>query len=73
MNKNIIEIAKEAKEAFLKAMNLDDNVKNLIGPGVERKILFTAYHNKNINDQRLMELGIERAENFNHVKKLLLK
>lgn len=54
-------------------IRIDDNVKNLIGPGVERKILFTAYHNKNINDQRLMELGIERAENFNHVKKLLLK
>ena len=54
-------------------IRIDDNIKNLYGPNVERKILFTAYHNKNIKDERLKELGIERAEDFNHVKKLLLK
>lgn len=54
-------------------VRIDDNIKNLYGPGVERKILYTAYHNRDISDEELSKKGIERAENFNHVKRLLLK
>lgn len=54
-------------------IRIDDNIKNLNGPGIERKFLYTAYHNRNISKQELESQNIERIDNWNHVKKLLLK
>lgn len=54
-------------------IRIDDNIKNLEGPNTERKILYTAYHNKDISIEDLEKNGIERADNFMHVKRLLLK
>lgn len=54
-------------------IRIDDNIYNLNGPGTERKILYTAYHNKNISKESLDKQKIERVQDWKHVKKLLLK
>ncbi|MDD2625415.1 MAG: hypothetical protein GX032_01690 [Tenericutes bacterium] len=50
-------------------VKIDDKEENL--EGAEKKILFTAYHNKNISDEELKTKAIERALNWLDVKKLL--
>lgn len=52
-------------------VRIDDRVDNL--DGAETKILYTAYHNKDIDSVILQQQRIERAENWLDVKKLLLK
>lgn len=49
---------------------VDDRVDNL--EGANKKILYTAYHNKNINPEILLKQGVDRAKNWLDVKKLLL-
>jgi len=52
-------------------IRLDDSIHHLSGG--EIKLLYTAYHNKNISDTLLQRDGIERADDWLDVKKLLLK
>ncbi|MDD2409833.1 MAG: hypothetical protein PHD03_03850 [Bacilli bacterium] len=52
-------------------IRIDDKVDNL--DGAERKLLYTAYHNRDISNKILQSQGIERAEDWLEVKKLLLK
>ena len=52
-------------------IRIDDKVDNLYGDG-ETKILFTAYHNKYIKKEELEKLGIQRANNWKEIKKILL-
>lgn len=52
-------------------IKVDDRLDNLGDASL--KILFSAYHNKGINDEQLKESGIYRADGFGDVKKLLKK
>ncbi len=51
-------------------IKIDDMVKNL--KNAETKILFTAYHNRNISKEELDGLGIIRADSWLDVKRILL-
>ena len=50
---------------------IDDRINNL--EGAKRKLLFTVHHNQNISNDELQSEGIERADDWLHIKKLLLK
>ena len=52
-------------------VRIDDRMDNLIG--ADRKILFSAFHNMEIEESILKEENIERANDWLDVKKLLLK
>jgi len=51
---------------------IDDRMKH-ISYGAERKILFSAYHNQDISSDDLERKGIEWADDWLHIKRLLLK
>lgn len=51
-------------------IKIDDRIDNL--NGAKTKILFTAYHNKNISDETLEKEGIKRANSWYDIEKLLL-
>ena len=52
-------------------IKIDDKLDNLIG--AETKILYTAYHNKNISDEKLKKSNIVRVNNWMDIKNILLK
>lgn len=52
-------------------IKIDDRVDNL--GGVEKKILYTAYHNIDISNSELNYQEIERADGWLDIKKILLK
>ena len=52
-------------------IKIDDRIDNLIN--TQRKILFTAYHNKDLEDFNLEKQNIERAKDWYDVKRKLLK
>lgn len=52
-------------------IKIDDKIENLINGDV--KILYSAYHNRNISDKELKKLGIIRANNWLEIKKILLE
>ncbi len=58
------------KELLHADIKIDDRIDNLVNG--TKKILFTAYHNKNVSDDELTEKGIERAINWLDVAKKLL-
>lgn len=49
---------------------IDDKIENLAGGDI--KILYTAYHNKNISDEELKKLGIIRAKDWLDIKRILI-
>lgn len=51
-------------------VKIDDKIENLVNG--EIKILFTAYHNKNISEEELKKVGIIRANDWIDVKEILL-
>ncbi len=51
-------------------IKIDDRIDNLVN--ARRKILFTAYHNENISDEELKKKGIERANSWLDIKRMLL-
>lgn len=51
-------------------IKIDDIVRNL--KNAEMKILYTAYHNKNISDEELKLKNIIRANNWKDIEKILL-
>ncbi len=51
-------------------VRIDDRIDNLKGEGI--KLLYTAYHNKNIPDEELKEQGIERVNNWLEIKNKLI-
>lgn len=51
-------------------IKIDDRLDNLYG--AERKLLFTAYHNFKISDEKLKEFGAERVMNWNAIREILL-
>jgi len=50
---------------------IDDKVSNL-SPHVSQKLLFTAWHNKNISDAELFKQGITRVNNWSDIASKLL-
>lgn len=52
-------------------IKIDDRVDNL--ENCSRKILFSAFHNQNIDNESLYAMGIERADNWYDVKKKLIR
>ena len=52
-------------------IKIDDKIENLVNGDI--KILFTAYHNKNISDEELKNQGIIRAKDWLDIKKILLE
>lgn len=52
-------------------IKIDDSIKNL--SGAERKLLYTAYHNKNIEKKTLESQKIERVDGWLDVRRRLLK
>lgn len=67
--KNIIMI--NNKDMIEADIRIDDNISNLKGKA-EKKILFTAYHNKNTTDEELEKEGIIRADSWKEIEKILL-
>lgn len=52
-------------------IKIDDRIDNL--DGAKTKILFTAWHNKNISKDELNNKGIKRANNWKEIENFLLK
>jgi len=52
-------------------IKIDDRIDNLAI--AERKLMFTAYHNKDIENKFLQQRGVDRANDWLDVKKILLK
>lgn len=59
------------KELIEGDIRIDDKLSNLEGRG-ETKLLFTAYHNKNITDNELLKKGVLRVNGWGDIEKLLL-
>ena len=59
------------KELLNCEIKIDDKLSNLSG-NAEKKILFTAYHNKYIDSQKLEEEGAIRANSWKDIEKILL-
>ena len=51
-------------------IRIDDSMKHLAKG--ETKLLYTAYHNKNITDEELNNKGIIRVNNWSDIKKILI-
>ena len=51
-------------------IKIDDRLDNLTN--TNRKLLFSAYHNRNISNEYLEKNGIERVEGWNDIKRKLL-
>lgn len=51
-------------------IKIDDRIDNL--NGAKTKILFTAWHNKNISKEELNNNGIKRADNWKEIENMLL-
>lgn len=52
-------------------IKIDDKSSNLEG-NAEKKLLFTAYHNKNVTDEELKEDGLIRVNNWKEIERILL-
>ena len=60
------------KELVNADIRIDDNVDKLKGKA-ELKLLFTAYHNKNISEEELKEKKLTRVNSWKEIEKILLK
>lgn len=52
-------------------IKIDDKLSNLSG-NAKQKLLFTAYHNKDISDKELEEVKVKRVNDWKEIEKLLL-
>lgn len=59
------------KEIINCEIKIDDKLSNLEG-NAETKMLFTAYHNKNITDVELKQNGAIRVNGWKDIEKILL-
>ena len=51
---------------------IDDKPANFVGGGFSTKILFTAFHNKNLTDEDLKKQGLIRVDNWKEIADILL-
>lgn len=59
------------KEIINCEIKIDDKLSNLEG-NAETKMLFTAYHNKNITDEELKQNGAIRVNGWKNIEKIFL-
>ena len=59
------------KNLFKADIQIDDKLSNLDND-IPLKLLFTSYHNKDINDEELKKNNVIRANNWKEIEKLLL-
>ena len=59
------------KELINADIRIDDNVDKLKG-NAELKLLFTAYHNKNMTDKELKEKNLIRVNSWKEIEKILI-
>lgn len=52
-------------------IRIDDRIDNILS--ADTKILYTAYHNKDLSEEYLSELKVKRANNWLDVEKILLE
>ena len=52
-------------------IRIDDSMEKLNGPA-QTKLLFTAYHNENINNKELKKNNIQRVNNWKEIEQILL-
>ena len=52
-------------------IKIDDRIENLVG--AKTKLLFTAYHNKKLDEKFLSDQNIIRVNNWKEVEKILLE
>ena len=60
------------KEIINCEIKIDDKLSNLEG-NAEIKLLFSAYHNREITDEELKEKGVIRVDSWYDIEKILLK
>ncbi len=51
-------------------IKIDDKIEHL--SGAKQKLLFTAYHNKNMSEEKLKEENVIRVNNWKEIERLLL-
>lgn len=51
---------------------IDDNINKVISSIAKNKLLFTAYHNKNLTDKELKKHGIKRVNSWKEIQDILL-
>ena len=59
-----------SKNIFKADVQIDDRLPNLKGD-VKLKLLFNAYHNKNISDEELKENNVIRVKNWKEIEEIL--
>ncbi|MCI8467477.1 MAG: hypothetical protein HFI08_04740 [Bacilli bacterium] len=52
-------------------IKIDDRINNI--EGAKTKLLFTAWHNKDLSDEELKKQGIIRVNNWKEIRKVLLE
>lgn len=60
-----------SKEIIDCDIKIDDKASNLKG-NAEKKLLFSAYHNKHIPDEELKKDGLIRVNNWKEIEKILI-
>ena len=65
-------IFSSSKNILYADIQIDDRAENLLGK-VKTKIMFTAFHNRKIEDKDLKKLKIIRANNWKEIGEMLLK
>lgn len=60
------------KNLLVADIQIDDKPDNLLGRS-KLKIMYTAYHNKNMTDSELKKLKIVRADSWKQIGEMLLK
>lgn len=59
-----------SKNIFKVDVQIDDRLPNLLGD-VKTKLLFSAYHNKNISNEELKEKNVIRVNSWHDIEKIL--
>ena len=60
-----------SKEIIKGDIRIDDKASNLVGDA-EKKLLFTAYHNRNVSDEELEKEGLIRVNGWKDIEKMLM-
>ena len=60
------------KNHLVADIQIDDRIDNLESKYIDKKILMSAYHNKNISSEELVKKGIVRVDSWNDIVKILL-
>lgn len=61
-----------SKNIFKADVQIDDRLPNMLGD-IKVKLLFDAYHNKNITEKELLDNNIIRVKNWKEIEAILLK